>query len=252
MFRERLRDDVVHVDLWRAYLQYTRNVCRQDHDGFDKISRAFDIALDDAAVGADPDCSVIWLDYLDFLKSHEATGEYNTNLKRDMIRRIYHRAISTPATGIERIWQEYNMWENAQNAALARKLIKDQSGPYMRARGVREERARLFERVNRQAMPRPPTGDAREARVPCGRARGRADVADRTATPAQLEYVQAWQSIIAYEKQNTLNVPPAALTNRVFFMYKQVCARAAIRCEPSAAGSRRGPLSGRLHRDCRP
>jgi len=66
------------------------------------MAQAYDFALD--KMGLDLMSYSIWNDYINFLKSVEATGSYAENQKITAIRKVYQKGIANPMINIETLW----------------------------------------------------------------------------------------------------------------------------------------------------
>ncbi|KAF9474614.1 Suf-domain-containing protein [Pholiota conissans] len=121
------------VELWVFYLTYVRrlNVSAAQRDN---IRMSYEFALNH--VGQDKDSGQIWSDYIQFLKSGEATTTWEQQQKMDSLRKVYHRAVQIPLDNVERLWQELEAFETGLNKITAKKFMADLSPAHMQARTV--------------------------------------------------------------------------------------------------------------------
>ncbi|KIM42654.1 hypothetical protein M413DRAFT_444338 [Hebeloma cylindrosporum] len=121
------------VDLWAFYLTQVRrlNVTPAQRDN---IRISYEFALNH--VGQDKDSGQIWSDYIQFLKSGEASTTWEEQQKMDALRKVYHRAVQIPLDNVERLWQELEAFETGLNRITAKKFMADLSPAHMQARTV--------------------------------------------------------------------------------------------------------------------
>ena len=64
----------------------------------EKTAQAYDFALD--KIGLDVMSYSIWVDYVNFLKSVEATGSFAENQKITAIRKVFQKGIMNPMMNV--------------------------------------------------------------------------------------------------------------------------------------------------------
>ncbi|KAI0982479.1 hypothetical protein GJ496_003946 [Pomphorhynchus laevis] len=98
---------VLHIDLWKCYLNYLTETKIHLSNYRQVMSQAFEFAL--SKIGFDIYSQSIWRNYLKFLcdESSSFTAQSLT-----LIRSIYTRAMNIPMCGIEQIWDEYTCFEH--------------------------------------------------------------------------------------------------------------------------------------------
>jgi hypothetical protein len=156
------------ADLWMVYI---RKVELDDGN----VAQAYEVALDNCADVHHND--KIWKAALEFTKR---TGTMTA------LRSMYQRLVVNPMTGLDQLWQEYEMFEKAQSEALAAALLQEYAPKYQHARSVYLERNRTI------------PGDLQYGRL-------------ATATESDDTLLHLWKIKIAYERTN-----PARLTGRSY------------------------------------
>lgn len=86
------------------------------------MGQAFDFALE--KMGIDINSYSIYNDYIQFLKSVDAQGNYAENQKISAVRRVYQRGIVIPMMNIEVFWKEYLAYEQVNHFSAIVNLIK--------------------------------------------------------------------------------------------------------------------------------
>ncbi|GAO46479.1 hypothetical protein G7K_0710-t1 [Saitoella complicata NRRL Y-17804] len=194
---------VLDLDLWRFYLDYIRRVNNVLTGGAQArmiISQAYEFVLSN--IGMDYESGPIWKDYLDFIKSGEATTSWEESQKMDHTRKTYQRAICIPLSNIEQLWREYDQFENGINRTTARKFLAERSPSYMTARSSLKELRSIIDSLDRKGLPKTPT-----------------------FTKQDREKVEAWKKWIAWERSDPLVLEDAeALKSRVMY----ACQRAMM------------------------
>jgi cleavage stimulation factor subunit 3 len=66
----------------------------------EKTAQAYDFALD--KIGLDVNSYSIWVDYINFLKSVEATGSFAENQKITAIRKVFQKGIMNPMSNVSK------------------------------------------------------------------------------------------------------------------------------------------------------
>ncbi|EPY50921.1 mRNA cleavage and polyadenylation specificity factor complex subunit Rna14 [Schizosaccharomyces cryophilus OY26] len=129
---------VLSVDLWTLYLSYVRRI-NPEGEGQSRstITQAYEFSIN--TIGMDLQSGPIWSDFIDFLRSGPAASTWEQQQKLDAVRRTYQRAVSTPIYNIEKLWRDYDAFENSVNRATARKFVAEKSPAYMSARAAMRE-----------------------------------------------------------------------------------------------------------------
>ena len=60
----------------------------------------------------------IWVDYINFLKSVEATGSFAENQKITAIRKVFQKGIMNPMMNVENLWKDYCAFENVNQFGI--------------------------------------------------------------------------------------------------------------------------------------
>lgn len=115
--------------------------------------QAYETAIAHAA--ASPNNHLLWKQYLAFVRSWMAVVDPNhpndhalAQQQMLQLRSIYQRLVTHPMTGLDQLWQEYELFERSQNEALAQALIQEFSPKYQHARTVYLERNRVYGAVD--------------------------------------------------------------------------------------------------------
>ncbi|KAI6188328.1 Suf domain-containing protein [Aphelenchoides besseyi] len=173
--------NVLNIDLWKYYLFYLKETKGHLPTFREKMAQAYSFALD--KVGLDMNAQSIYVDYVTFLKSVPAVGQYAENQRISAIRKVYQRGVLVPMLQVENLWNDYCVFERGINPQLAEKLITDRNRDHQTARRI----ARLLEQhtrgINRNLVSIPPRG-----------------------TQAELKQVELWRKYIHWEKSNPLNI----------------------------------------------
>ncbi|KAI6196948.1 Suf domain-containing protein [Aphelenchoides besseyi] len=188
---------VLNIDLWKYYLFYLKETKGHLPTFREKMAQAYSFALD--KVGLDMNAQSIYVDYVSFLKSVPAVGQYAENQRISAIRKVYQRGVLVPMLQVESLWNDYCVFERGINPQLAEKLITDRNRDHQTARRI----ARLLEQhtrgINRNLVSTPPRG-----------------------TQAELKQVELWRKYIHWEKSNPLNIDEySELAKRVVYAYDQ-------------------------------
>ncbi|KAI6649345.1 Cleavage stimulation factor subunit 3 [Oopsacas minuta] len=188
---------VLHIDLWKCYVNYVRDVKRELSNYREKLTKAYEFALDN--VGLDMNSTSIWKDFIHFLKTSDCTGTFAETQKTNQLRKTYQRAIATALQGVENIWKSYSDFETGCNQSLAKKFIEDKTRVQMAARRTAKAFETDYRSLNKNGPPTPPTGN-----------------------PKELQQIDLWKSYINWEKSNVLQTDDmVTLTKRVMFAYEQ-------------------------------
>uniref|UniRef100_A0A914X8Q0 Suppressor of forked domain-containing protein n=1 Tax=Plectus sambesii TaxID=2011161 RepID=A0A914X8Q0_9BILA len=161
------------------------------------MAKAYDFALD--RVGLDMQSYSLFAEYVSFLKTVPAVGQYAENQKISAVRKVYQRGIVTPMLNIEQLWAEYCSFEKSINATLAEKLIAERTRDYQAAKRVSRQLETATRGLNRQAVSVPTRGSA-----------------------AELKQIDLWKKYIVWEKTNPCQADDhAQFAKRVIYAYEQ-------------------------------
>lgn len=188
----------------------------------EKLAQAYDFALE--KIGMDLHAFSIWNDYVQFLRSAEATGSYAENQKITAVRKVYQKAVVTPIIGIEILWKEYIQFEHNINPIISEKMSLERSRDYMNARRVAKELEFVTKGLNRNLPAIPPTLTKEEMKQVNFI---HFDSEQEKTTFLNIIHllpfqVELWKKYIAFEKSNPLRSEDTALvTRRVMFATEQ-------------------------------
>eukprot|EP00429_Kryptoperidinium_foliaceum_P051460 CAMPEP_0176125766 /NCGR_PEP_ID=MMETSP0120_2-20121206/63461_1 /TAXON_ID=160619 /ORGANISM="Kryptoperidinium foliaceum, Strain CCMP 1326" /LENGTH=337 /DNA_ID=CAMNT_0017460655 /DNA_START=131 /DNA_END=1140 /DNA_ORIENTATION=- len=131
------------VDLWLIYVDVRSRQARREHFGEEALIRdwatkAYELALEYAGFGFQN--HVLWKAYLQYVKMSTSGDPQHMVL----LRGVYQRLVCHPMTGLDQLWQEYEMFERQQSEALAQALLGEFTPKYQHARTVYLERNRVF------------------------------------------------------------------------------------------------------------
>lgn len=188
---------VLNIDLWKCYVFYVRETKGHLSSFREKMAKAYDFALD--KVGLDMNSYSIYSDYISFLKTVPAVGQYAENQRISAVRKIYQRGISTPMVNIESLWSDYCSYEKNINPTLAEKLISERNKEYQVSKKIAKQLETVTRGVNRQAVSVPPRGTAPE-----------------------MKQVEMWKKYIQWEKSNPMETEEyGQFARRVVYAYEQ-------------------------------
>ncbi|CAI5733354.1 unnamed protein product [Hyaloperonospora brassicae] len=185
-----------HVDLWRFYLDFTKvaklDVAVDSKDpsaiatARELMGDAFELAIE--RVGGSIDAAPIWQMYLAFVQEEQDPQAFLN------VRKLYHRMVMVPLTGMETIWRDYEKFERSipNNEALAQNFFKVFRPKFDASRAVLRDRTKLYDQVNTNALAVPATSS-------------RADAVD----------MANWQSILALEMSNPERLDALRLKSRM-------------------------------------
>ncbi|KAJ1347103.1 hypothetical protein KIN20_002069 [Parelaphostrongylus tenuis] len=164
---------------------------------WEKMAKAYDFAPD--KVGLDMNSYSIYSDYISFLKTVPAIGQYAENQRISAVRKIYQRGISTPMVNVESLWSDYCNYEKSVNPTLAKKLISERNKEYQFPKKIAKQLEAVTRGVNRQAVSVPPRGTAPE-----------------------MKQVEMWKKYIQWEKSNPMETEEyGQFAKRVVYAYEQ-------------------------------
>uniref|UniRef100_A0A914I989 Suppressor of forked domain-containing protein n=1 Tax=Globodera rostochiensis TaxID=31243 RepID=A0A914I989_GLORO len=194
---ERCLVRVLNIDLWKCYVFYVKETKGHLASFREQLAQTYDFALE--KVGLDFQSYSIYLDYVTFLKSVNAVGQYAENQKITAIRKIYRRGLSTPMANIEQLWNDYCTFEKGINSTLAEKMIAEANKDYQIARKMAKQYEQVTRGINRQAVSIPPRG-----------------------TSAEMKQAELWRKFIQWEKSNPMGTEEyGQLAKRVIYAYEQ-------------------------------
>lgn len=188
---------VLNVDLWKCYLNYVRDIKSKMTNYKEKTAQAYDFALD--KIGLDVMSYNIWVDYINFLKSVEASGTFAENQKITAIRKVYQKGVMNPMSNVEQLWKDYCSFENQINPLIAKRMIDDRSREFMVVRKISKEYENVTRNLDRNA--------------PCLQPQGTSD---------EIKQKSYWKKYIEWEKGNPLkSEDPTMVAKRVIYAYDQ-------------------------------
>jgi hypothetical protein len=212
------------VELWLLYIRKrTRDAHRHanttmspdERDGLirDWTIKAYETAITHASFVVNN--HVLWKQYLNYVKSwilNPATNTDHSLAQKQMLqlRSIYQRVAIHPMTGLDQLWQEYEVFERVQSEVLASALIAEFVPKYQHARSVYLDRNRVYNSADLQMdrLATPPVDELDE------------DYSARMGEEIRL--LTLWKKRISYERTNPERLTPAELTVRVRQSFKEV------------------------------
>ncbi|KAL3093072.1 hypothetical protein niasHT_022522 [Heterodera trifolii] len=194
---ERCLVRVLNIDLWKSYVFYVKETKGHLASFREQLAQTYDFALE--KVGLDFQSYSLYVDYVTFLKSVNAVGQYAENQKITAIRKIYRRGLSTPMANIEQLWNDYCAFERGINSTLAEKMIAEANKDYQTARKMTKQYEQVTRGINRQAVSVPPRG-----------------------LSAEMKQAELWRKYIQWEKSNPMGTEEyGQLAKRVIYAYEQ-------------------------------
>ncbi|KAI8451386.1 hypothetical protein BY996DRAFT_8534553 [Phakopsora pachyrhizi] len=192
----------VSVELWAFYLNYIRRVNPVEGDKA-AASRAIIISAYDFSlnhIGIDHESGKIWMDYINIVKSGEATGTWQEQQKMDSLRKLYQRAVCVPLDNIEQLWKEYDQFEHQMSKMTAKKFLAEKSAQYLAARSALKEMKTLTDLLLRPKVPAKPNWRR---------------VDDH-------KQVKQWKAYLQWEESNPLELQDKNMLNsRIQYAYRQ-------------------------------
>ncbi|KAG5637435.1 hypothetical protein H0H81_004594 [Sphagnurus paluster] len=201
------------VDLWKFYLVYVRRV-NTGPTTRDTVRKSYEFALNH--VGQDKDSGEIWRDYIQFLRSGEASTTWEEQQKMDALRKVYHRAVQIPLDNVEGLWQELEAFENNLNRIVAKKFMADLSPAHMQARTTLRQ---LTNHVS-SLYPNPPPAPQHRPEIMLPSL--------PTFTAAERTLVGKWKAYLKWEEGNPLEIEDkdrAVLVSRIQSVYRKAVIR---------------------------
>lgn len=211
------------VQLWLLYIRKvtrdaTRKAAGMPPDDRAKHVReetknAYERAINSA--GFSYSNHLLWKQYLDFVKSwlpdpKQTTDHALAQQQQIQLRSVYQRLITHPMTGLDQLWQEYELYEKSQGEALAQALAAEFAPKYQHARSVYLERNRVYS----------------EGELHLGR------LATAPVTDSEEDYelkmeeeyklLSTWKKRCSYERTNPERLNPAELAVRIRAAYKEL------------------------------
>lgn len=125
IFNKCLRS-VPSVELCDRYMNYVNHIHTLPEDATLEqlmesrkvVIQAFEFVL--SVVGTDKCSGVIWMKFIQYVKSGDLGSTYEEQLKMDQLRKIFHRALQIPLLNIEDIWKDYDAYENSLSKLTVR------------------------------------------------------------------------------------------------------------------------------------
>lgn len=188
---------VLNIDLWKCYLNYVRDTKLKMSNYKEKTAQAYDFALE--KIGLDVMSYSIWVDYVNFLKSVEASGSFAENQKITAIRKVYQKGVMNPMINVDQLWKDYCSFENQISPLIAKRMIDDRSKEFMSVRRISKEYENITRNLDRNSPCFPPQG-----------------------TQEELKQKSLWKKYIQWEKSNPLKSEDNGLVaKRVMFAIEQ-------------------------------
>lgn len=190
------------VDLWMIYISNKIRQARRDNPGNDALvkewaTQAYELALQHAGFGFQN--HVLWKAYLQYTK--QATVGDTQHMV--ILRQLYQRLVCHPMTGLDQLWQEYELFERQQSEALAQALIGEFTPKYQHARTVYLERNRVFnvQDLQMDRMAAPP---------------------NEQELAEEYQVLQLWKTRCAYERTNPERLSTLDLQIRIRTCFKEM------------------------------
>jgi hypothetical protein len=214
------------VDLWLLYIRKRiRDADRQAatlpsveerEDFVQKATiNAYELAIAHASFVVNN--HVLWKQYLTYVKSWIPNPVLNTNhglAQKQMLqlRSLYQRLVTHPMTGLDQLWQEYEVFERTQNEQLASALVDEFKPKYQHARSVYLERNRVYSATDLDM--------ARLATPPVDKEDDDEDYIAKMKEEQNL--LTLWKKRLSYERTNPERLSANDLVQRVRQGYKEM------------------------------
>ncbi|KAL3232770.1 mRNA 3'-end-processing protein RNA14 [Nakaseomyces bracarensis] len=198
------------LDLWSTYLDYVRrknNLITGGQEARAVVIKAFKLVMEKCAV-FDPKSITFWNDYLGFLQQWKPMNKWEEQQRLDMIRDLYKRMLCVPFDRLEKMWNQYTVWEQEVNSLTARKFIGELSADYMKARSLYQELSYITKNIRRSSPQN--LKSANKSNIP-----------NYHATQSDRSQLNAWLKWIEWEKDNKLMLSDDRLKQRVTYVYQQ-------------------------------
>lgn len=263
------------VELWLLYIKTRiRHVKRKNSNSnsmeaaktlLEDSKKTYELALGFSGFTCH-DNHLLWKEYLSFCKASVppvvSEREQNAALlimtpQQHMmwLREVYQKLVCHPMTGLDQLWQEYEIFEKNQSEALAAALIQEWQPKYQHARNVYLERNKIFSPQDLNWKTRlavPPVSsvwldriDAERGSTGTGAASGKKgsdstkkmDDKDAAGGPTteeglrghhdklreEFDYLILWKKRCAYERTNPERLShPQELAHRIRQAYKEM------------------------------
>ncbi len=115
-----------------------------------------------------------------------------------MIRQTYQRAIANPMHDLDKLWKDYESFENLTSKPTAKQILSEQNPRFKTAWNKYKEKKQVREGLLLNMLARPPCGSHKEE-----------------------QQKRIWLNLIELEKRNTQRLPTEELQKRVKFTYQQ-------------------------------
>eukprot|EP00761_Pharyngomonas_kirbyi_P004739 gb/GECH01004744.1/.p1 GENE.gb/GECH01004744.1/~~gb/GECH01004744.1/.p1 ORF type:complete len:697 (+),score=189.74 gb/GECH01004744.1/:1-2091(+) len=182
----------LNVELWKCYLGYIRNT-KTDTD---EIQSAYEFTLDH--VGMDMTSTSIWREYINFLKEKKVHNQSQEAQKISSVRKAYLKAIQNPMHGVDKIWDEYEEFEEGLNKVTGKSVAAEHINKFKTALARYRDKRSIREGLLVNMLAKPPSGSAKEE-----------------------QQVKIWRKLIEFEKRNSQRLTSSDLHKRVTFTYNQ-------------------------------
>eukprot|EP00770_Monocercomonoides_exilis_P006998 MONOS_6962.1-p1 / transcript=MONOS_6962.1 / gene=MONOS_6962 / organism=Monocercomonoides_exilis_PA203 / gene_product=tetratricopeptide repeat domain containing protein / transcript_product=tetratricopeptide repeat domain containing protein / location=Mono_scaffold00229:16404-20526(+) / protein_length=1338 / sequence_SO=supercontig / SO=protein_coding / is_pseudo=false len=177
-----------YVPLWECYIRYITEI---KHVSKPERVAAYEEAL--RQVGFDIYSKPLWKGYLSLLRQE---NEMQPHLA-ELIRKVYHRALSTPMVGGEEFKSQYEAWERSIDPKAAIPLLHECSHRFRLSNIHLNRRMTLAHGLAIAALPLKPMN-----------------------TEAEKEQLFLWRRLIAFEESNPCGFDAITLRNRVSFTFR--------------------------------
>ncbi|KAG2388685.1 hypothetical protein C9374_000124 [Naegleria lovaniensis] len=186
-----------NFELWRFYLDYMRD--NKDHEIINKV---FEVCRN--KVGIDISASSIWVDSIKFIKDLAITDQSQRQQQIGVLRKLYQEAIQVPMHDLDRIWKDYEAFENEVNPVNGKNELQEFLPKFKLALNKYREKKNIRENMGGvgglllNMLATPPTNGEKEQ-----------------------TQKQIWKDLIELEKRNSQRLPHDELKRRVIFVYRQ-------------------------------
>ena len=146
------------VDLFRYYVQFVQRTRVNDKKA---IEDAFEHALN--VVYISYDAGLIWEEYLSFLKELPEENHLQVATKQRKRRSAYRRALSSPIEAVDKLWNEYELFEKEpKNEAVGSRLLKEISPIALQNKQLARELSTLSSHLRPNVLAVPEGASMRE------------------------------------------------------------------------------------------
>ncbi|KAL9644909.1 hypothetical protein ABK040_005389 [Willaertia magna] len=195
---QRCLETCPNIELWKYYIDYVKQYFpAQD------VINAYKLSIYNHNIGLDISSSSLWIDYLKLLKDLKITDQQQRQQQIMILRNCYQEAIQIPMHDIDKIWKDYEIFENEVNPSTAKTILQEFSPKYKSALTKYKEKKNVRENLGTGGL-----------------------LLNMLATPPinnEKERVQKqiWRELVELEKKNNQRLPQQEVKRRVMFAYKQ-------------------------------